>query len=72
MKAYASAKIPVYVIADRKYQRLHLLTEPAGDEYENHRPYSPGEVVTLPEEVGAEVTLDVEQILQAGRRSAEG
>ncbi|GAB2985290.1 Uma2 family endonuclease [Streptomyces pseudoechinosporeus] len=72
VKAYASAKVPVYVIVDRKHQRLHVLTEPAGDEYENHRPHSPGEVVTLPEEVGAEVILNVEQILKAGRRSAEG
>jgi Uma2 family endonuclease len=72
VRAYASAKVPVYMIVDRKHQRLHVLTEPAGDEYENHRPYSPGELVTLPEEVGAEVTLDVEQILKAGRRSAEG
>ncbi|WP_328771780.1 Uma2 family endonuclease [Streptomyces sp. NBC_00286] len=72
VKAYASAKIPVYVIVDRKHQRLHVLTDPAGDDYEKHRPHSPGEVVTLPEAVGAEVTLDVKQILQAGRRSAEG
>jgi Uma2 family endonuclease len=32
VKAYASAKIPVYVIVDRKHQRLHVLTEPAGVE----------------------------------------
>ncbi|MGP4083475.1 Uma2 family endonuclease [Streptomyces sp. KR55] len=70
VKAYASAKIPVYVIVDRKHQRLHVLTEPAGDEYENHRPHSPGEVVTLPRSVGAEVVLDVDQILKAGQPKA--
>jgi Uma2 family endonuclease len=66
VRAYASAKIPVYVIVDRKHQRLHVLTDPAGDDYENHRPYSPGETVTLPGSIGAEVTLDVERILEAG------
>jgi Uma2 family endonuclease len=67
VKAYASAKIPVYVIVDRKHQRLHVLTDPAGDDYENHRPYSPGEIVTLPDSVGGEVTLDVDEILKAGQ-----
>ncbi|MEU3842441.1 Uma2 family endonuclease [Streptomyces sp. NPDC028635] len=66
VKAYASAKIPVYLIVDRKHQRLHVLTAPAGDEYENHRPYSPGELVTLPADIGADVTLDVDAILRAG------
>lgn len=68
VKAYASAKIPVYVIVDRRHQRLHVLTDPAGDDYENHRPHSPGEVVTLPASVGADVTLDVDAILKAGQR----
>ncbi|MGW0758878.1 Uma2 family endonuclease [Streptomyces sp. NPDC002814] len=67
VKAYASAKVPVYVIVDRKHQRLHVLTDPAGDDYENHRPYSPGEMATLPGSVGAQVTLNVDEILKAGR-----
>ncbi|WP_210593856.1 Uma2 family endonuclease [Streptomyces sp. GESEQ-35] len=66
VKAYASAKIPVYAIVDRKHQRLHVLTDPAGDEYENHRPHSPGEIVTLPGSIGADVTLDVNEVLKAG------
>ncbi|MFG2944992.1 Uma2 family endonuclease [Streptomyces adustus] len=70
VRAYAGAKIPVYVIVDRKHQRLHVLTDPAGDDYENHRPYSPGEVVTLPAAIGAEVVLDVDAILKAGRSGA--
>ncbi|KAB1146083.1 Uma2 family endonuclease [Streptomyces luteolifulvus] len=70
VKAYASAKLPVYVIVDRKYQRLHVLTDPAGDDYENHRPYSPGEIATLPGSIGAEVTLDVGQIIKAGQTNA--
>lgn len=65
--AYAQAKIPVYVIVDRKHQRLHVLTNPTGDDYENHRPHSPGELVVLPDSIGAEVTLDVAEILKSGQ-----
>jgi hypothetical protein len=68
--AYAEAKIPVYVIVDRKHQRLHVLTDPAGDTYDNHRPHAPGETVTLPDSIGAKVTLDVERILRAGQKKA--
>ena len=28
--AYAEAQVPVYVIVDRKHERLHVLTDPAG------------------------------------------
>ncbi|MFH8338787.1 Uma2 family endonuclease [Streptomyces sp. AM6-12] len=65
--AYAEAKIPVYVIVDRKHQRLHVLTEPAGSEYANHRVHAPGETVALPDSLGAKVTVDVEQIIQTGQ-----
>ncbi|MEU7717673.1 Uma2 family endonuclease [Streptomyces tibetensis] len=65
--AYAEAKIPVYIVVDRKHQRLHVLTDPVGSGYENHRPHSPGELVTLPDSIGAKVTLDVAEILEAGR-----
>ncbi|MGW0709325.1 Uma2 family endonuclease [Streptomyces sp. NPDC002643] len=68
--AYAQAKLPVYVIVDRRHQRLHVLTDPAGDEYANHRIHAPGEVVTLPDSIGAEVTLDVDEILKAGQTKA--
>jgi Uma2 family endonuclease len=66
--AYAEAKVPVYVVVDRKHQRLHVLTDPAGDEYANHRVHAPGETVTLPDTIGAKVTLDVAEILKAGER----
>jgi Uma2 family endonuclease len=66
VRAYAGAKIPVYVIVDRRHQRLHVLTDPAGDDYENHRPHSAGEIVTLPRVIGAEVALDVGHILKTG------
>lgn len=66
--AYAEAKIPVYVILDRKHGRVHVLTEPVANDYENHRVHAPGEQVTLPDSIGAKVTLDVEALLRAGSR----
>ncbi|MER7195156.1 Uma2 family endonuclease [Streptomyces flaveolus] len=65
--AYAEAKVPVYVIVNRKHDRLHVLTDPDGGGYSTHRVHSPGEHVTLPDSLGAEVTLDVAEILAAGR-----
>jgi Uma2 family endonuclease len=65
--AYAEAKVPVYVVVDRKHQRLHVLTDPVGSGYENHRPHAHGELVTLPDSIGAKVTLDVAEILKAGQ-----
>ncbi|MGW4887070.1 Uma2 family endonuclease [Streptomyces murinus] len=67
VNAYAEAKVPVYVIVDRKHQRLHVLTEPTGSEYANHRVHAPGETVALPDSLGAKVTVDVEQIIRAGQ-----
>ncbi|MFB7632116.1 Uma2 family endonuclease [Streptomyces sp. NPDC056149] len=67
--AYASAKIPVYVIIDRKHSRIHVLTDPAENGYDSHRVHAPGELITLPPSLGAEVKLDVEALLRAGRRT---
>ncbi|WP_030233330.1 MULTISPECIES: Uma2 family endonuclease [unclassified Streptomyces] len=65
--AYAAAGIPAYVIVDRTHQRLHVLTDPARDGYATHQVHVPGELVTLPDSIGAKVTLDVAEILKAGR-----
>ncbi|MEU5302256.1 Uma2 family endonuclease [Streptomyces noursei] len=66
--AYGAAKVPVYVIVDRKHERLHVLTEPIEGGYAMHRVHVPGEKVVLPESIGAEVTLDVTQVLDDSRR----
>ncbi|WP_240137817.1 Uma2 family endonuclease [Streptomyces sp. MUM 178J] len=65
--AYAEAQIPVYVIVNRKHGRIHVLTEPNPAErtYDTHRVHAPGEQITLPESIGAEVKLDVEALLRA-------
>ncbi|OWA09047.1 hypothetical protein B9W62_14820 [Streptomyces sp. CS113] len=71
--AYAEAKVPIYLIVNRRHNRLHVLTDPTGADYSTHRVHSPGETVTLPDSLGAEVTLDVGGILAAGRtKSAPG
>ncbi|MFE5840751.1 Uma2 family endonuclease [Streptomyces niveus] len=64
--AYADAKIPVYVIVDRKHGRLHVLTDPVAGDYTSHRVHAPGEHVVLPDSIGAEVKLDVSAVLRAG------
>ncbi|MFF8711563.1 Uma2 family endonuclease [Streptomyces sp. NPDC015184] len=65
--AYAEAKIPVYVIIDRRHGRVHVLTEPVSGGYDSHQVYAPGQEVTLPESIGAPVTLDVDELVRAGR-----
>ncbi|MCX0245281.1 Uma2 family endonuclease [Streptomyces drozdowiczii] len=65
--AYAEAKIPVYVILDRKHERVHVLTEPLGSSYDRHEVCAPGQQAPLPASIGAEVSLDVAELIQAGR-----
>ncbi|MFE9849442.1 Uma2 family endonuclease [Streptomyces sp. NPDC005576] len=69
--AYAEAKIPGYVILDRRHGRVHVLTEPGGSTYDRHEVYAPGQTVTLPASIGAEVVLDVAELVAAGSRTAE-
>ncbi|MFE2284133.1 Uma2 family endonuclease [Streptomyces sp. NPDC059443] len=66
VRAYAQAGIPVYVIVDRRNVRVHLLTNPVGEGYDNHRLYAPGQQLTLPDSIGAKVTLDAADLLKAG------
>ncbi|MFD3489671.1 hypothetical protein ACFWWB_03755 [Streptomyces sp. NPDC058690] len=46
--------------------RVHVLTEPIADGYDNHQVYAPGRQVTLPASIGAEGALDVADPLKAG------
>ncbi|MBP0453337.1 Uma2 family endonuclease [Kitasatospora sp. RG8] len=63
--AYASAGVPVYVIVDRTNQRVMVLTEPQDGEYRLHAVHHPGQSFTLPESIGASVTLAVDDVLAA-------
>lgn len=67
VSAYAEAKVPVYVILDRKHGRVHVLTEPLGGSYDRHEVYAPGQQAPLPASIGAEVNLDVAELIKAGR-----
>ncbi|MFI0737144.1 Uma2 family endonuclease [Streptomyces sp. NPDC021100] len=60
---YAEVGVPVYVIVDRRHQRVHVLTEPKDGEY-RHTVHAPGSTFTLPESVGAEVELSVDTLLR--------
>ncbi|GAA2803094.1 Uma2 family endonuclease [Kitasatospora aburaviensis] len=63
--AYASAGVPVYVIVDRTNQRVMVLTDPEDGEYRVHAVHHPGQSFTLPESIGAAVTLSVDDVLAA-------
>jgi Uma2 family endonuclease len=61
--AYATAGVPVYVIVDRRNRRVLLLSDPVDGEYRVHAVRHPGQSFTLPESVGAPVTLSVDSLL---------
>ncbi|MCI0385417.1 Uma2 family endonuclease [Streptomyces sp. CNQ085] len=64
--AHAVAGIPVHAIADRRNRRVHMLTGPEYGEYRVHAVRPPGESLTLPESVGAPVTLEADRVLGPG------
>jgi hypothetical protein len=61
------ARIPVHVIVNCTYGRVHVLTEPIADGCDSHQVYAPGRQVSLPGSIGAEVSLDVVDLLKAGQ-----
>lgn len=62
---YAEAGVPVYVIVDRKNLKVMVLTDPQDGEYRVHAVHHPGRSFTLPESIGASVTLSVDDVLTA-------
>ncbi|WP_328377545.1 Uma2 family endonuclease [Streptomyces sp. NBC_00440] len=66
VSVYAEADIPVYVIVNRKHNRVHVLTEPVGSDYASHQIFAAGQQAPLPASIGGDVTLDVAAVLQAG------
>ncbi|MEV7025750.1 Uma2 family endonuclease [Kitasatospora sp. NPDC093558] len=62
---YADAGVPAYLIVDRKNQKVMVLTEPRDGEYRVHAVHHPGQSFTLPESIGASVTLAVDDVLAA-------
>ncbi|MEU7554249.1 hypothetical protein AB0B01_18260 [Streptomyces sp. NPDC044571] len=49
-----------------KNVRVHLLTDPVGEGYDHHTLYAAGRQLTLPDSIGAKVTLDAAALLEAG------
>ncbi|MFE4973975.1 Uma2 family endonuclease [Kitasatospora sp. NPDC056651] len=62
---YAEAGVPVYVIVDRKNLKVMVLTDPRDGDYRVHAVHHPGQSFTLPESIGAAVTLSVDDVLIA-------
>ncbi|MFG2906504.1 Uma2 family endonuclease [Kitasatospora sp. NPDC048286] len=62
---YAEAGVPVYAIVDRKNLKVMVLTDPRDGEYRVHAVHHPGQSFTLPESIGASVTLSVDDVLTA-------
>ncbi|MEU1284633.1 Uma2 family endonuclease [Kitasatospora sp. NPDC005856] len=62
---YAGAGVPVHLIVDRKNLKVMVLTEPRDGEYRVHAVHHPGQSFTLPESIGAAVTLSVDDVLIA-------
>lgn len=60
----------MYVILDRRHGRIHVLTEPSGCTYDSHEVYAPGQSAALPASIGAEMALDVAELVKAGRPRA--
>ncbi|MFG2527432.1 hypothetical protein [Streptomyces sp. NPDC048516] len=55
------------MIIDRKHSRMQVRTDPGENGYGSHRAHAPGEQVTHPALLGAEVRLDAEALPRAGR-----
>ncbi|MEU9100802.1 Uma2 family endonuclease [Streptomyces sp. NPDC048361] len=62
-ETYAEARIPVYVIADRKHDEVLVLTDPVGDTYRTRSRYGRGATVVLPQSVGVDLELPVDVLL---------
>lgn len=63
VESYAAARIPVYVVADRKHDQVVLFSEPLGESYGERTVYKRGETVPVPESVGVALELPVEVLL---------
>ncbi len=63
VETYAEARIPVYMIADRKHDQVLVCTAPEGDRYRITTPYKRGTTVPLPASVGVALELSVDRLL---------
>ncbi|MEE4490824.1 Uma2 family endonuclease [Streptomyces sp. BE230] len=69
---YAQAGIPVYVVADRKHDQVLLCSDPRGGEYKNKAHHKRGTSFAVPAEVGVEMELSVDRLLDGDGDGDEG
>ncbi|MGW0731129.1 Uma2 family endonuclease [Streptomyces sp. NPDC002851] len=62
-ECYAVAGIPVYVVVDRKHDRVVVLTDPEGEEYRARSTYKRGSVVPFPDSIGISLKMSVDVLL---------
>ncbi|MEV8017680.1 Uma2 family endonuclease [Streptomyces sp. NPDC086554] len=60
---YARARIPVYVVVDRKHDEVLVYSDPNGDEYVTCSRYKRGQTVPVPPSVGVTLDLSVDTLL---------
>lgn len=63
VETYARAGIPVYVVVDRKHDRVLVHADPEGDEYRTCSTYKRGMSVTVPPSVGLALELSADRLL---------
>lgn len=63
VETYAKARIPVYVIVDRRHDEVLVHTEPERVGYRSVTPYKRGTTVPLPDSVGISLELSVDRLL---------
>ncbi|MBA4861322.1 Uma2 family endonuclease [Streptomyces sp. PSKA54] len=63
VQTYAEARIPVYVIVDRKHDHVLVYRDPSGEEYATCSTYKRGTMVTLPPSVGITLELSADRLL---------
>ncbi|SFC55854.1 Putative restriction endonuclease [Streptomyces aidingensis] len=56
--AYATAGVPVHVIADRRHGRVLVLSRPHEGAYQSEASYLPGEKAQIPGAVACEVAAE--------------
>ncbi|WP_306317693.1 MULTISPECIES: Uma2 family endonuclease [unclassified Streptomyces] len=63
VETYAGARVPVYVVVDRKHDEVLVYTRPDGEGYGTCSRYKRGTRLPLPDEVGVTPELSVDTLL---------
>ncbi|NBM16190.1 Uma2 family endonuclease [Streptomyces sp. GC420] len=69
VNCYAQAGVPVYVVADRRHDRVVVYTDPKDGDYQTRSTYKRGTSVPLPPSVGVEPELSADRLLDSVGRA---